>query len=120
MSQARGNTERHLLHFQTPPEMAGHTELMFHTGEDSCRVQPHTPGTRAEARFGNPLLQQLDDIHFSHYVEVDLPADQVRMLYLTQPVDVGGARTENFLSLAFHVPRDTSTTEGASTISRLS
>lgn len=107
MSQARSNIERHLLHFQTPPEMAGHAELMFRAGEDSYRVQPHTPGTMAEARFGNPLLQQLDDVHFSHYVEVDLPADQVRMLYLTHPIDVDGARTENFLSLAFHVPRET-------------
>lgn len=107
MGQTHGSIERHLLHFQTPPEMAGHSELTFHAGEHSCRVQPHTPGTLAEARYGNPLLQQLGDLQLSHYVEVDLPADQVRMLYLTHPVDVDGARTENFLSLAFHVPRDT-------------
>lgn len=107
MSQARGNIERHLLHFRTPPEMAGHSELTFHTGEDSYRVQAHTPGTLAEARYGNPLLQQFGDLHFSHYVEVDLPVDQVRMLYVTHPIDVDGARTENFVSLAFHVPRET-------------
>ncbi|HJU39579.1 MAG TPA: hypothetical protein VJ724_08395, partial [Tahibacter sp.] len=62
--------------------------------------------TLADARVGNPLLQRLPDATFTHYVEIDLPADEVLLTYLTEPVYVDGTRTENFLSLAVHVPRE--------------
>jgi hypothetical protein len=106
MSDTRAATERHLLHFQAAPDPAGEQALIFHAGAAHYRVQAHTPATRAEARVGNPLLQQLDDAQFSHYLEVDLPASHVVLTYLTQATEVAGAQTDNFLALAVHVPRE--------------
>lgn len=106
MDNAHAATERHLLHFQTSPEFAGDSELTFYAGFTPHRVHAHTPATLADARIGNPLLQRLPDAQFSHYVEIDLPADEVQLTYLAQPIDVDGTRTENFLSLAVHVPRE--------------
>lgn len=105
MSNAR-TTERHLLHFHVSPQPETDSGLIFYSGLSPHRVHAHTAGTLAEARVGNPLLQQLPDAYFSHYVEVDLPADQVVMTRLVRPIEVNGAAAERFVSLALHLPRE--------------
>lgn len=100
-------TERHLLHFRTYPSAAGDHAPLLYAGMKSYPVQAHSRATLAEARVGNPLLQQLPDTQFSHYIEVDLPADEVMMTQLVRPIEVDGVLTEQFLALAVHLPRET-------------
>src|SRR3989338_3138437 len=105
MDQTSKAIERHLLHFDAAPQSHTDTTLTYYAGLTPHRVHAHTKATRADARVGNPLLQQLPDTRFSHYLEVDLPADSIMMTYLARGTEVEGSATEDFLSLAVHVPR---------------
>lgn len=99
------SSENHLLHFNADTRSKGDRILTFHAGDATYRVHAHSKATRADARVGNALLQQLPDASFTHYLEVDLPSDSVMMTYLTSATEVGGVPTENFELLAVHVPR---------------
>lgn len=106
MDHAPVATERHLLHFNARSHSENDRILTFHAGLAEHRVHAHTKATRADARVGNALLQRLPDATFTHYLEVDLPADQVMLTWLAGAVAVDGEATENFLTLAVHVPRE--------------
>jgi hypothetical protein len=105
MDRTRNAVERHLLHFDASKDQPGDRVLTFYSGMTPHRVHAHTRSTLADARVGNPLLQKLPDAQFSHYLEVDLPSDSVMMTYLARATEVDGSPTEDFLSLAIHVPR---------------
>ncbi|WP_426271815.1 hypothetical protein ACN9MB_10770 [Dyella kyungheensis] len=105
MERTRTAVERHLLHFDASKDKRGDRVLTYYAGMTPHRVHAHTRSTLADARVGNPLLQKLPDAQFSHYLEVDLPSDSVMMTYLACGTEVDGSPTEDFLSLAVHVPR---------------
>lgn len=105
MERTRTAVERHLLHFDASKKQPGDRVLTYYAGMTPHRVHAHTRSTLADARVGNPLLQKLPDAQFSHYLEVDLPSDSVMMTYLACGTEVDGSPTEDFLSLAVHVPR---------------
>lgn len=105
MDRTRNAVERHLLHFDASKDKPGDRILTYYSGMTPHRVHAHTRSTLADARVGNPLLQKLPDSQFSHYLEVDLPSDSVMMTYLARATEVDGSPTEDFLSLAIHVPR---------------
>lgn len=98
-------TERHLLHFRTDAATQSDRTLTFYAGFVGHRVHAHSAATRADARVGNALLQQLPDTEFSHYLEVDLPSDAPMMTWLARATEVEGVATESLVCLNVHVPR---------------
>lgn len=106
MDQPSTAHERHLLHFDAASSLQRDHALTYYAGLTPHRIHAHSKATRADARVGNPLLQRMPDARLSHYLEVDLPSDSVMVTYLARATEVGGESTEDFLSLAVHVPRE--------------
>ncbi|MGO4702121.1 hypothetical protein [Dyella sp. 2RAB6] len=106
MDQSPTTSERHLLHFDAAAAPRRDHTLTYYAGLTPHRIHTHTKATRADARVGNALLQRMPDARLSHYLEVDLPSDSVMVTYLARATEVEGATTEDFLSLAIHVPRE--------------
>ncbi|RDD82188.1 hypothetical protein DVJ77_07100 [Dyella tabacisoli] len=106
MGQPSKASERHLLHFDATSSLQRDHTLTYYAGLTPHRIHAHTKATRSDARVGNPLLQRMPDTRLSHYLEVDLPTDSVMVTYLARATEVEGAPTEDFLSLAVHVPRE--------------
>jgi len=106
MDQPSTASERHLLHFDAASSLQRDRTLTYYAGLEPHRIHAHSKATRADARVGNPLLQRMPDARLSHYLEVDLPSDAVMVTYLARATEVDGAATEDFLSLAVHVPRE--------------
>jgi hypothetical protein len=85
-----------LSHLDQDPDFVLHVCLTDHP------LQPHTVGTRGQARRHMPFLRAVPDHRLTHFVELELPADAVALMQVRSRRPTDGAPC--VAAMAIHVP----------------